>query len=258
VNSQKRSLAQELVVPGGCNETSLSPTGDVLACMNGEFELQLIDVNSGQAFFTRKNFYEPTYSDIFSILIATLLREEGAHLFTMGFSPDNHYFLIGRNGTTLGYDLKARSEIKLPGKIKELASSAFAFTGPDRLAGVNPGKTARSALVHFPSGETIEELSLGMQALSSSADGKYLLLRPVQNAAVGAIDLAINKAVIGFKKPAFDVYGGTYVGEQADGEIVISTLSPNQAVARIALPQSPLARLRPCGLSSDGHSLAHT
>src|SRR5262249_40359000 len=114
----------------------------------------------------------------------------------------------------------------------------------------------KSALVYFPSGETIEELSLGMQALSSSADGKYLLLRPVQNAAVGAIDLAINKAVIGFKKPAFDVYGGTYVGEQADGEIVISTLSPNQAVARIALPQSPLAGLRASGFSSDGNWLA--
>jgi hypothetical protein len=255
IASHKRSFAQELVVPGGCNETSLSPSGDVLACMNGEFELQLIDVTSGQSFFTKKNFYEPTYSDLFSILIAALLREEGAHLFTMGFSPDNHYFLIGRNGTALGYDLKARNEIKLPGKIKELAASAFAFTGPDRMAGVNPGKTAKSALVHFPSGETIEELALGMQALSSSADGKYLLLRPVANAAVGAIDLAANKAVMGFKKPAFDAYGGNYVGELADGEIVISTISPNQAVARIALPQSPLAGLRASAFSPDGNWL---
>jgi Peptidase family M48 len=256
IAAQKRAFAQELVTSGGCNETSLSPDGDVLACMNGDFELQLIDVSSGKPFFTKKNFYEPTYSDLFSILIATLLREEGAHLFTMGFSPDNHYFLIGRNGTAMGYDLKNRSEIKLSGKIKEFAASAFAFTGPDRMAGVNPGKTTKSALVHFPSGETIEELSLGMQALSSSADGKYLLLRPVQNAAVGAIDLAANKAVIGFKKPAFDVYGGTYVGEQADGELVISTVSPNQAVARIALPQSPLAGLRASGFSSDGNWLA--
>src|SRR5437764_324419 len=48
----------------------------------------------------------------------------------------------------------------------------------------------------------------------------------------------------------------SYAGEQANGEVAICTISPNQTVAKVALPQSPLAGLRASGFSPDGNWLA--
>ncbi len=253
VASQQRTAVHIVAVPGGCWGTKLSPAGDVLACTTREFEVRLIDVNSGTAFFARKNFYEPDYAERWMLQLLSMLGQ--SFEFPMNFSPDGHYFVIGRRGAALGYDLRTHSEIKLAGRVKELASFSFTFLGADRIAGFNPDNPAKSGVVRFPTGEVLNELALRNTELAAATKGDFLLIRPVGEYGVGILDLNA-KTLTGHKRGALDIYDRFIAVEELGGDLGIFSQGNKKATASIQLPHSQLGILQTFGFSPDGNWLA--
>jgi len=130
VAGAKMTDAKEVVVRKGCLQAALSPDGKFLACLNPDFELNLIGVASGQSVLQKKEFYAPDYWQYLMILGELLNRKFdggnfGLQLISMGFSPDGHYFAAGYNGplvfrmTRIGYvaeafDLTTLGKVSLP------------------------------------------------------------------------------------------------------------------------------------------------
>jgi WD40 repeat protein len=255
IASQQRASIRQLT--SKCLDTDLSPTGEVLACVTPDLDLQLVEVSSGKPFLSKQKFYEPTFIDLFLLELSKLLDDvEGIpNLFSTRFSPDEHYFVISRGETQFAYDLQSRSEVKLPRKIKDILTS-FTFLAPDQLAGRNP-KSNKLTLVRFPSGELIDEFPFNFGGSYSKAQkGNYLLIRPAGNAAVGVIDLAAKKANMGYKSPGFAIYDPVFAGEELGGEVSLYNLSDRKLVAKVQLPDSPLSAARVASFSANGKWLA--
>src|SRR5262249_33162574 len=137
VAGHERVWLHQLSLSTDCLESSLSPSGEVLACLNPEFDLQLIEVSSNKPLYSRSKFYSPSWLEILQIFW-NLQQDEPFRPLLMRFSPDDHYFLIGHSQTVFGYDLQARAEIKLSGAIKQIMAYSFTFISPDEVAGYDP------------------------------------------------------------------------------------------------------------------------
>jgi WD40 repeat protein len=259
---QKRTDVHEVFLRKGCLQTALSPDGSTLACFTRQFDLNLIDVASGSVVLEERSYMPPAAANLgalFRILLAIL---EGQELewFHMEFSPDGHYFLAGTpSGTPLAADMTTRTKVSLPGSVKNLLHSNFAFVGPDRLAGVNRDNAQKSAVVRFPSGELLWKIQLANHnVLAGAMHGDYLMLRPIEKYPVGVMDLRTQKLFMGNKKDAYDIYDNTYVNEAVDGEVALYEYigGGSRKTDSVILPRSPLGRLRAAALSPDLSMLA--
>jgi hypothetical protein len=108
VPEQKRKSVHEITVRDPCLQTELSPDGSVLACLNSEHTLQLIDVMNGSVILEEKDFWHPTSLEFLSVLLTDIRdRADGAapsgswHFVNMAFTPDGHYFLAAYGTTHL-------------------------------------------------------------------------------------------------------------------------------------------------------------
>lgn len=254
IAEKERTGSHEVVVLGGCMQTALSPDGKVLACFEPDFDLTLFDVVSGEQVFQKKAFYAPTgLVEILLWTLSAMLADGKADFIHMGFSPDAHYFVAARRDSAIAVDLTSRQTVSVPGSVKPLLSGGFAFTGLDRLAGMNPYDGKKSAIVQFPSGKVLDRLTLGGESLTASGCGKYLILRPIKEHAVGVMNLETKKISLASKMSALDIYDGIYVRQRVSGELALFQAdAPSQGpVARVTLPVSPLGHLRAVTFSDD-------
>ena len=258
VASGQRTSIHELTIPE-CYQSELSPNGDYLGCIDEGFGLKLVEVATNTVLLERKQFYRFTnYFDWYIYYLARL-SEENVRIFDMKFSPDDRYFIAGHFDSFVAYDLKQRTEAKLPWRIHELGRISFAFAGPDEFdglqyVGVNDLRLVR---LRFPSGEKLDEFKVQANGwLSSSQNRDALLMRPAAAYPVGIIDLNSKKITQAFKNSAFAVYGAVYAGEQNSGEVGLFSTADNQMIGKIKLPESLLGRARTSVFSSDGKWLA--
>jgi WD40 repeat protein len=254
-NKQRASIHQ-VTLPMQCMQTRLSPTGDVLACMTGEFELQLIDVPKNTVLFSRKRLYQPEGFELYFIELMALF---GAppQLFHMNFSPDGRYFLVGHGRTTLGYDLQTHEELKLAKRIKDLIGRDFTFLSSDRIAGTEFGNSQQKlSLLQFPSGDPIDAFPMNTGGgISRATKGDYALVHG-GTVPVGVVDLKEKKAIMGYKSPGFDIYDQWFAGEAVGGEVGVFNISDKKLVANVHLPDSPLGSPRAVAFSPNGKWLA--
>src|SRR5262245_15375100 len=270
VAEEKLSEAHEVVVRKTCLQSLLSPDGKILACLDEDFALNLLDVRSKSHVFQRKDFCK---SDPFSLLIQAMVRilnpnEIGAarlNLINMGFSPDGKYFAAAQGALAIGvinenaalvFDLQARSTLPMKGNVKKLIAGGFAFTAPDRMIAYNSEKPSKSALLGLPGGEIVDEFPMFSGRLTAATKGNYLLVRPFQESAVGVVDVAKRKAIKGNKTPAIDIYDQVFVAERLTGELGLYTTDKNKMLAAVTLPQNPLGRLHAMAVSPDFEWLA--
>ena len=68
MESKKLRSAKELYAREGCIQTALAADGRVLACLDGKFALALYDVEKGEPFYTKKNFYIPDLNDYWRLI----------------------------------------------------------------------------------------------------------------------------------------------------------------------------------------------
>jgi Peptidase family M48 len=263
VGKHERSWIHQVNVVGSCLQTSLSPSGEALACVTPEreepqFDVQLIDVATSQAFYTHKKFYEATAYDVYLLRRAELDQDEPLRLFNMGFSPDDHYFVIGHSHAAFGYDLKTKTEIDLPGRLRQIASYSFAFLAPDQVAGYEPLLGSRKiVLARFPSGEVTSSFPApAVGELGAPSKGNYLLFLNSGKYSVVVFDLQGKKIITASRAPGYAIYDQISAGETVGGELALIQPSDGKALSRVALPDSPLEVISASAFSRDGKWLA--
>jgi WD40 repeat protein len=241
-----------------CLQASLSHSGEMLACVTAEGQVELVDVASNAPVMSTRKIHSASNLDMaFSFLLSVGDVDAGS-IFNVLFSPDDRYFMVANRESALAYDLRTRSEVNLPRSIRDIAGVSCAFLGPDTMAGFSyqrPGQTL--VRLKFPSGEVMDQhLERRIGKLRPPDKGDYLLLETRGDNAVSLVNLSDARTMIAYKKIAFAVYGDVYAGETGSGELGVYSLSDKKYLSGIDLPDSPLNAARAIAISADGKWLA--
>lgn len=265
IAGKQRTSINAVVLPGRCLDYAVSSSGAFLACMRrrkDDLELDLVDVNSGNVVFTKELNWPMQIRNFMFVDQSQILEYRRPPNIHLQFSPDSHYLLAGTADSAVGYDLEARREVGLPGRIRQMASSNFTFTASNDLAAYNPQNPSRSQVARFPSGDLVQEFPLEINGfklqghLIAPAKGNYILVTPAAMHPIAAIDLEKKKLATGYKSPGMAIYGDTVAGEQLGGRIALFSLAEQKQLAGTQLPLSYLPSLRASGFSPDGKWLA--
>lgn len=256
VASQNRTSVHEILLRLGCLQSVLSPDGKYLACLNEEFALQLVDVESGSDLDSRKDFFQTRYN-FWLLFLLELGSNSNLHLARLEFSPDAHYLLAGTNTTTFAYDLSARHEASMPSSIKNVMRGEFTFADNGRILGVNSANPAKSPLLRFPTGERLQEMTLAYGInIDRTPEGKYVAVGPLKTGKRGFMDLTTGKLNGIVKEDAGDIYGNTVAFEEIDGRILLIEVPSAKITARVQLTQAHLGDSGAIAVSPDFHWLA--
>lgn len=241
----------------GCLRSSLSHDGKVLACVNRNLDLSLIDVESGSALFTRKAYFEPktfgSGGDLMRLLVFISAETGDSRWIRMAFSPDDHYFAATGAGLAIAVDVANQGQLSLGGELGKMLTAGFAFLGPDRIIVHNRFDPENSAVIEFPSGKVLARLPISPhQDMQAPTRGNYVILKPVKDAQVGVLDLASLNFVIGSAKSSvIDVYDREVLTQRVSGEVGIFELSTHERKGQVELPKSSLGTLRAWAVSAD-------
>jgi WD40 repeat protein len=163
------------------------------------------------------------------------------------YEPDDN----AESSRAFAFDITKRKQLSLGGPLKDLLAGGFTFLSPDRVAGIHRKDRAKSALVSFPSGETIKTLPLEQGQMDAPGRGNYVLIRPLKNYPVGVMSLTDGSLLMANKKAAFDIYEDVYVAERADGEIGLYGIGKNDLRATVQLPRGALTYIGAIDVSPD-------
>ena len=277
VAEQKVIVVNEMFLRTKCVQSVLAPDGKTLACLDGDMNLNLHEVATGNIIFQKKNFYQPSGFDLLSSFLTALINSDDSDDFefdwiNMEFSPDCRFFAAGKRSTSLvavgpgislatdntaiGFDLQTKAPVQLKGNIKKMIAANFAFIAPDRIIGRNIEDQKKSGILAFPSGTPIEQFEMFPGKLTAPAKGDYLLVRPFGQHKVGVMDLKTKTGIKANKNTAFDMYDQFFVSERMNGELGLYGTAKNDVVAVVNLPTNDLGRLRAATISSDLNWLA--
>ena len=118
VSSQARAWVHQIVLPKPCRQTALSPDGGVLACLDQENGLNLLDSSTGNAVFSKKEFIPWYQAQTFPAFPGAGPPGGGpAEMIGMQFSPDGRYFVACRGPSNIAVDLTTYKPISLPGRV---------------------------------------------------------------------------------------------------------------------------------------------
>lgn len=258
---------KEVVVTKSCLQTELSPDGKLLACLDLEFTLNLIQVASGETVWRKKEIYAPGYWDYVRIYTELQLRGEDSTdlnlaLLHLRFSPDGRYLVAGYRGpiqfrnTYRGdvsevLDTTSMKQVSINDNLKKFIAGGFTFMGNDRIAGINTDNVKKSAIVKFPSGEILTELELWRPRMTAATRGDYLLIRPIKNYALGVMDIKTKTISKVNERAALDIFEPFFIAEMRNGQIGLYRMEKNEVVATAVLPNYSLGRLRVAEVSPD-------
>lgn len=253
IDRQEQTSVADVPALRGCRQTELSPDAKYLACFGNDLALALYDVTSGEAIFRKEKFFDfdagfSGYDGLLKFLYFITHPE----VVTLRFSPDAHYFAASsRTKEEVVIDLTTQKKIGISGSLRTALEYSFTFAGPNRVVGVNSLDPKKSPLVDFPSGKEIDRELLGGGSLVAASNPRYILIRPVQDRAVGAYDLEQKKIVFGNRMSAFDVWGEQYVSERLNGEIGLYKAGETTTSNVLQLPLGKLGNLRTLIVSPD-------
>ena len=246
IAEKKLAGVRDLVRLKPCLATALTADGRNIACIDVNYDLSVLDVESGATTFQKKTF-APRANPYFT---ETPLQ----------FSPDGKYLVAGfitlnlfgpAEHGALVLDMTTRKPVSLRGDAQLLLSAHVAFLGPDRVIGLNPLNPQQSGILTLPAGEIAQRIGLTHSELIAASKGDFVFLRPFQKYAVGVLNLAKQIVVKVNPLEAFDMYGDVFVAERGTGDIGLYTVEGNQVVASVALPETTFGRLVAATISPD-------
>jgi hypothetical protein len=264
ISEQRLDDVQEVYVFGGCVQTALSPDGNFVACLRRNrdtysfLDFLLFDVRTGSAVFTKKTFARPgVWIETYVNYLRYLELQNGPTVVPMAFSPDARYFIAGQYEAHLMLDLKSLSEIPVPGALRRVTSTSFAFVGPDQIVGSDGQDLEHASLVRVPSGEvTSSDIPIKGRALYPASKGPYVIVRPMEKAPIGLMDLKAKRIVMASRTDALDIYDSEFVEERTNGEVGLYTQAGQKPTATLTLPRSPLARLESVAVAPKVRTIA--
>ena len=234
---------REVARRDACREAALSPDGLFLACRETDRGFALLDVDRGVAVVEK----EPP---ILLRGVATRRPTEAAveEAENIAFSADGRYLIAWLPGENpLAMDLTTRTPIALPNAFRAVTYDAVAFLGPDRIVGIERGKSAALAVLRFHGGQMVARHPIGRAGrLDAAASGERLLVRPFNQYPAGVVDPLTGKAILANNTPAIDLHGDVLINEARDGLLDVRRLSGNgtEPLAAVELPRTPLANPR--------------
>ena len=255
--THKRTFVHEALLRAGCLQSELSPDGQYLACLDKEFSLQLVDVESGKELASKKDFFQLRSRGFWFLFGLELEEDRNLRLAHLTFSPNGRYFLAGTPNAGFAYDLEANHEARLPSSIRAMMREEFTFVDSEHLLGLNSLNPGKSLMLKFPGGERLQEIPLAYALrLAPTADGKHVALGPLETGKRGFMDTATGKLNGVCKEDAGDIYDRTVVYEELDGRILLIEVPSGKILARAQLTQSHLGGSRAIEVSPDFHWLA--
>ncbi|HZQ43340.1 MAG TPA: M48 family metalloprotease [Acidobacteriaceae bacterium] len=265
IAQQKLMQVHEPLTKYPCVQTKLSSDGRTVICLQWNpdtlwMDLSLLDSGSGQVVWEKNDFFQPNM--FFALLMSWTDQSEWAgDLVPSSFSADGNYLLIGPDERKLAFDLRTRTPVRLGSGLINLATTAYAFLGNDRVAGVNRLNPKNSGIYSFPDGKQLKKVMLPFLTLRSvsAIDGSsYVLSDGYKDFQVSLSNVDAGQVILGSESEALDVWGGVLASENRDGHIILSKIDAGKVTgfATAEPPESQLARLYSVALSPDGQFLA--
>jgi peptidase M48-like protein len=238
--AQKKPVqVRELVVRRDCWEHAFSPDGNFLVCFDHGLNLNVINTQTGQKVFEKKDFYRLTLFEYWFWLAAG--DEAGTRrFFNIEFSPDSKVLLIARNNkhrmrfsidfetvdssddTVLALDTTTMKPVKTGGDLKRVTRRPFVFIDSNRVLGMASAKPEDSGTFSFPDGKRIAKVLFGANEIKRTANPNYVVVKPLRNAKMGIFDLSKNLIVSGSNKADAAMWDNLLVYESASGEVLLS------------------------------------
>ncbi|HUQ49707.1 MAG TPA: M48 family metalloprotease, partial [Terriglobales bacterium] len=254
IAARKRTQVHEIARRLDCLQSELSYDAKYMGCWNQENVLQVLEVGSGDAIYSEKDFFKiETQSDYNKLLFARFLGPSMLRrMMTMAFSPDSKTFAAAHGPAVLALDLGSRTKIPVSGRARSFMERSFAFLDNGKMVGVKMYDDEGEILT-FPEGKTIKKLTLGFQEVFAPAHGDFVIARPVRDYPVGVMESTTGKFFLANAKWAFDIYDNHYLSERKDGEIgLYDRTAPMPQLQKAApLPRGDLSRIRAFAISPD-------
>ncbi len=261
VSGQPVALSN-LVDYAGCVQTSLSPDGNVLACIsfNGDSVwLKLFDVSTSQMLYQNLHFFDHNFG-----AMNTNVRMQTNTNFQalMRWTRDGRYFVAASGIAGMAYDLKQHRTVTLEKTLSGLSQERFVFVGSDKLLstcdwGFKTGTaqdTYKMCYSSFPDGRSLGGFQLPRGWLASVTAGDKVLFGPADNSAAVIVDPATGKVSEGFKLETVDLVSDEVATELQTGGIAVGPLEGK--MESVDLPATPLAALEASAFSPNGRYLA--
>ena len=251
-----RSSSVELTA-APCDSQRLSPDGKVLACVDFEGTLRVMDIRSGEVFLEKKRFGReywsftnvshtaPTPRDPAGIEQTNTLKfpaDPGSAEFD--FSPGAEYLVAIPEINTenaLLCDLPYHRRLPLRRALSLLTVGwragpgpngrvqFFAFVAPSRLLVSSlwwaKHELVTARLIQVPSGKLLSKPKLPPGPILAAADPSFVIVRPFGRSAsqdspqrAAGVELATGEVIIS-QTPALDVLGRHYVAQPSPGVV---------------------------------------
>ncbi len=245
----------------GCVQTSLSPDGNVMACVSyygGPVWLKLFEVHTGRMLYQNMHFFDR--GTMFGMDAPGRLNTNFQVL--MRWTSDGRYF-VGASGTSaMAYDLLHHQTVPLQKTLSYLSQERFAFVGSDKLASTcdwtyktgRADETYKMCYTTFPEGRDIASFDLPRGWLTGVTSGDDLLFGPLRSAAAALVDPVTGREKKEFRLETVDVAGDKLAAETPNGGIAVGKLGGSMEEVR--LPVTPLAALESNAFSMNGRYLA--
>jgi WD40 repeat protein len=150
-------------------------------------------------------------------------------------------------------DMTTRAQVQVNGSLSWDMKHWFAFGNQGRILTYDYNTRGGAMLREFPSGKTIFKFHVGEGVPAAVTKGDYIHIAPVKDYAALMIEAATDKAVMGLRLPAIDIYDKTYVNENRSGTLVMADIGSSGAVnpKSVILPRAELANVRSVAISDD-------
>lgn len=174
ISDQKLISTNEIALPGGGYwQTRISPVGNYVACYKFNADLIVYDVVSGEEVFKQKDFYLPSYWEVFWWDLMKDYYDGGEYpALNIEFSPDGKYFIAGKRTfgrdlfgnfmreQTVAVDLSTRQKISIGENVKKLLLTSMDFIGSNKVIGQYGSDAKKSGVFTFPDGERLAQFEL--------------------------------------------------------------------------------------------------
>ncbi len=263
IAQQKLQSAHEVNIQEECIQSVLSPDARTLICVSYppediNLKLRLIDIGTGSVLFEKKGWFQPNFN-IGMVSLVHLLERDPGGLFTYSFSADGNFLLIGPGYTRLAFDLRSRTQIKIGGMLTDASyTSAYCFSGNNKVYAVNHYDPAKSGVFSFPDGQRLEQVKISLPWMTSTTGGEYVATEGPKEANSALADIRTGKYVFAARTSTVDIFDKSVAHENLDGSLSLTGLGENDTIPHpiATLPISPLARARSVTLSPGGRYLA--
>ena len=287
IAERKPISVRELVVSNSCWEHAFSPDGKYLACVDNSLNLDLLDTDTGKRIWQQREFYRLSYVEYL-----TLYRfdeqssdaERSRRFFRIEFSPDSQFLLVSRSEhfriTTFtpglgGYvqtnfadvlialNLGTLKSVGVGDNLRTVTRRPFAFLDSEKVVGLASNNKEDSGIFSFPEGKRISRFPLAAQEIEATGNPNYVIIKPLQNAKLGVIDINTGKIVFTIDKADAAIWKDVMVYESISGEVMLGQIKydekkglENNFIAKVEVPVGSVNRLAAAELSDNFEWLA--